>query len=83
MAHIHRLNFLDFEDREELMFSEFEESVAFAALHLLQIEDIFVKCDCLLDVVDFNCDMITTVDVNAHFRIYTGRVSGQKLDRHG
>jgi hypothetical protein len=35
MPHVRALNIVDFENREELMVTEFEESVALAATHLL------------------------------------------------
>ena len=67
MAHVCAPNFIDFEDGEELMLAKFEESVALAFIELLEIENILIKRDRLFDVVDFNRDMITTVDLHAHF----------------
>src|ERR1700736_1876010 len=52
------------------MFAELEKRVAFAAVEFFQIENIFVKRDRLLDVVHFDHDMITTVNLHAHFTIY-------------
>jgi len=52
------------------MFAELEKRVAFAAVEFFQIEHIFVKRDRLLDVVHFDHDMITTVNLHAHFTIY-------------
>src|SRR2546430_5057243 len=65
MAHVGRLHFIDFKDREELVFAEFEEGIAFAAVEFLQIENILIKRDCLFDVIDFDGNVITTVNFNA------------------
>lgn len=85
MTHVGGLRFSDFEDGQELMFTELEESVAFAFIELFEIENVFVKGDRLIDVIDFNRDMVTTVNFNpgparaAHFGIYTRWLSGQNV----
>jgi hypothetical protein len=71
MSDVHRLDLVDFKDRKELVLAEFEKRVAFAAVHWFEIEDVFVKHDCLFDVIDFDRDVIASVDVDTHFVIYT------------
>ena len=51
MPHVRSLNFVDLENREELMVTQFEESVALAATHLFEIENILVKGHRLLNVI--------------------------------
>src|SRR5262249_18830231 len=83
MAHVYRFNLIDFENGKELVFAEFEKSVALAFVELFKIENVFVKRDRLFNVVHFNRNMITAVNINArpaptaHFRIYIA-VSGKK-----
>src|SRR5262245_31488105 len=67
MPHVYRLNLFNSEDREELMLAEFEEGVAFTFIYLLEVEYVFVKRERLFDIVHFDRDMITTVNLNAHF----------------
>jgi hypothetical protein len=55
-----------FEDGQKLVLAEFEKSVTLAAVEMLQIENIFVKCDGLLDVVYFDGNVITAVNLHAH-----------------
>ena len=45
MAHVRWLEFLHLENREELVFAEFEKGIAFAAVELFEIEYVFVKRD--------------------------------------
>ena len=66
MTHVHPLRFFYFENREELMLAQFEKRVALAASHLLQIENVLVKRHCLLDIIYFDRDMITSIDLHAH-----------------
>src|ERR1700693_5992218 len=85
MPDIHRLNFVDFEDCKELVLAEFEKRVAFLALPLFEIEPVFIKRDCLVDVVDFDRDVIASVNFNprpartAHFVIYTGHARSENV----
>jgi hypothetical protein len=66
MPHVRRLNFLHLENREKLMFAQFEKRVAFAAIELFQIENILVKFYRLADVVHLDGDMITAINLHAH-----------------
>src|SRR6266403_4731062 len=66
VAHPAGMQFVHFENGEELMLAELEKGVAFAAVHLLEIENVLIKRDRLLDVVHFNRDVITTVNLYAH-----------------
>src|SRR4029077_11431298 len=79
MPHICRLSLFDFEDGEELVFAEFEEGVAFAAVELFQVEDILVERDRLVDVINLDRDMIASIDLHAHFLIYICRTRTQKV----
>src|SRR3989440_11790008 len=67
MAHVGRLQFVDFEDGEELVLAEFEEGIALAAVELLEIEDILIERDRFLDVINFDRDMIASINLHAHF----------------
>jgi hypothetical protein len=69
MAHPAGLQLLHFEDGEELMLAQFEEGVAFTAIELLEIENVFVKRDRFLNVVHFDRDMITAVNLHTHIKI--------------
>src|SRR5207247_10621590 len=51
MPHVCSLNFVDFENREELMVTKFEERIAIAATHLFEIENTLVKATGLLDAL--------------------------------
>jgi len=66
MSHPAGMQFFYFEHGEELMFAELEKGVAFAAVHLLEIENVLIKRDRLLDVVHFNGDVIATVNLYTH-----------------
>src|SRR5439155_16482516 len=66
MPHIRPLHFFDFENGEELVLAQFEEGIALAAAHMLEIENVFVKRDRLLDVVHLDDDMITSIDLHTH-----------------
>src|SRR5207244_4358220 len=65
MAHVCRLNLLYLEDGQELMLAEFEESVAFAAVEFFQIKNILIERDRLFNVVDFDRDVVASVNFNA------------------
>jgi hypothetical protein len=48
------------------MLAQFEERIALAATHLFEIENILVKSHRLLDIIDFDCDMIASINLHAH-----------------
>ena len=53
-----------------------------AFIELLEVENVFVKRDCLFDIVDFNRDVIASVNFNlrpAHFRIYIASAKSDNL----
>ncbi len=62
------------------MLAEFEKRVAFAALHLFEIENIVVKRDRVFDIAHLNRDVIASVNLHAHdvtyaaSRIFVGLV---------
>src|SRR6266850_4480001 len=58
MPEVCSLNFVDFENRQELMFTQFEERITLAAAHLFEIENILVKGHSLLDIIHLDRDMI-------------------------
>jgi len=66
MPHICRLEFLHLENGEELVLAKFEKRVAFAAVELFQIENIFVKCDRFFYVVHLDGDVIASVNLHTH-----------------
>ena len=49
-----RLDPLDFEDGEKLVLTQFQKGVAFAAIHLLQIKDVFIKFYRRFDIIHFD-----------------------------
>src|SRR5437016_12358217 len=61
MPHSVRLRFFNFEDSEELMLAEFEESVTFALVELLEVKNVLIERDRLLHVVHFNGDVIASI----------------------
>src|SRR5207237_10620422 len=65
MAHVGGLQFVDFEDGEELVLAEVEKGVAFAAVEPLEIEDILIERDRFLDVVNLDRYVVTSVNFNA------------------
>lgn len=67
MPYIRALHFIHFEDGKELVLTQFEEGVALAAAHLFQIENILVKRHSVFDVVYFDGDMITSINLDTHF----------------
>src|SRR5438477_2190376 len=66
MPHVCSLNFVDFENRQELMVTQFEERVALAAAHLFEIENVLVKGHRLLNVIHLDRDMIASIYLHAH-----------------
>jgi len=69
MPHVCSLNFVDFENRQELMVTQFEERIALAATHLFEIENILVKGHRLLNVIHLDRDMIASIDLHAHMSV--------------
>ena len=66
MPHVRSLNLVDFENRQELMVTQFEESVALAATHLFEIENILIKGHRLLQILHLDRDMIASIDLHTH-----------------
>jgi hypothetical protein len=71
MAQICSLNFVDFENGEELMITQFEERIALAATYPFEIENILVKRYRLLNVIHLDRDMIASIDLHAHMSAYS------------
>jgi hypothetical protein len=69
MPHVCSLNFADFENGEELMLPQFEKGVALTAAHLLEIENVLIKCHRLLNVIHLDRDMIASIDLHAHMSV--------------
>jgi hypothetical protein len=70
MPHVCSLNFLDFENGEELMVTQFEKRVALAATHLFEVENILVKGHRFLNVIHLDRDMIASINLHAHMSAY-------------
>src|SRR6266550_2626434 len=66
MTHVCRLRFFYFENREELVLTQFEKSISLTAAHLFEIENVLVKRHCLLNIIYFDRDMIASIDLHAH-----------------
>jgi hypothetical protein len=66
MPHVCALHLVHFENREELVFAQFEEGVALAATHLFEIENILVKGHRFLNVIHLDRDMIASINSHAH-----------------
>ena len=66
VAHAVGLDFLDLEHRQELMFAQLEEGVAFALLKLFEIEDVLIKGDRLVNITDFDGDVVASVNFHTH-----------------
>jgi hypothetical protein len=66
MPHVCSLNFVDFENREELMVTQFEERVALTAAHLFEIENVLVKGHRLLNVIHLDRNVIASINLHAH-----------------
>src|SRR5436309_1491379 len=74
-------NLVDFEHGEKLMFTQLQESVAFAAIHFLQIKHILVKPYRCLYVAHFYSDMIASKNLHAHECTVTEMLSGGEYER--
>ena len=48
------------------MLAQLEESVAFAFIKLLEIENVLVERDCLLYIAYFDGDVVASVNLNSH-----------------
>jgi len=57
---------IDLEDREKLVFTQFQESVAFTAIHFLQIEYILIKLHRRLYIAYFDREVIASINLHAH-----------------
>src|SRR6266478_8360756 len=79
MAHVCGLNCFYFKNRQELVLAEFEEGIPFATIEFFQIEDILVKRDRFLDVINLDRDVIASIHLHAHFLIYICRTRTQKV----
>jgi len=66
MAHVRPLRLFHFENGQELVLTQFEEGIALAAPHLFEIENVLVERHRLLDVIDFDRDMIASINLHAH-----------------
>ncbi len=66
MSHPIGLQFLNFEDSEELMLAGLEEGITFTLIELLKVEDILIERHSLLHVIHFNGHMIASVHLNPH-----------------
>jgi hypothetical protein len=76
MANPVRFYLIDLEDREKLVFTQFQESVAFAAIHFLQIEYILIKLYRLLYIAYFDREVIASINLHAHECTVTEMQSG-------
>jgi hypothetical protein len=71
-----RFYLIDLEDREKLVFTQFQESVAFAAIHFLQIEYILIKLYRRLYIAHFDREVIASINLHAHECTVTEMQSG-------
>src|SRR5579862_1156791 len=66
MARTGRLNVAYFKHRQKLMFADLEKCIALAFVELGQIEDVLIESDGLLNIVDFDREVIDAVYFDAH-----------------
>jgi hypothetical protein len=76
MANPVRFYLVDLEDREKLVVTQFQESVAFAAIHFLQIEYILIKLYRRLYIAYFDREVIASINLHAHECTVTETQSG-------
>jgi len=76
MANPVRSYLSDLEDGEKLVFTQSQESVAFAAIHFLQIEYILIKLYRRLYIAYFDREVIASVNLRAHECTVTEMQSG-------
>jgi hypothetical protein len=51
------------------MLAQFEKGIALASIKFLKIKNVLVKSDGLLHIIDFDGDMIASVNFHAHTRM--------------
>ena len=61
-----RLNILPFKHRQKLMLAKSKKGVALSFVKLFEVEHVAIKSDSLLNVPHFDCDVITSVNLNRH-----------------
>jgi hypothetical protein len=66
MAKVCRLHLFYLENCEELMLTQFEKGIPFAACHLFEIENVLIKRHGLLDVAHLDGHMIASINLHAH-----------------
>jgi hypothetical protein len=66
MPKISRLHVVHLKNSQKLVFTQFEEGVPLAAAHLFEIENILIKRHRFVDVIHFNCHMVTAINPHAH-----------------
>src|SRR5690349_10461870 len=66
MANPVRLYLTHLEDREKLVLTQFQESVAFTAIHFLEIEYILIELHRCLHIAHFDRDVIASINLHAH-----------------
>src|SRR4026209_506169 len=81
MANPVRLYLTHLEDREKLMFTQFQESVAFAAIHFRQIEYILIKLYRRLYIGYFDREVVASINLHAHECTLTEMQSGANDER--
>jgi len=76
MASPVRFYLIDLEDREKLVFTQFQESIAFAAIHFLQIQYILIKLHRRIYIAYFDRAVIASISLHAHECTVTETQSG-------
>lgn len=65
-----RLALSRLEHREKLMLSDLEKRIAFTFIELGEVENVLIKLDGFVDIVDLDRYVIDAVNCNAHVRMY-------------
>src|SRR5438045_7898987 len=65
------LNLLYYENGEKLLLTQFQKSVAFATIHLLQIKDVFIKFYRRFYIIHFDREVVASINLHAHECIVT------------